>query len=76
MESTRRVLGDFGLGLDDMVKQGSFYRGDARPEVIVANQRLRSSYYTEPAGASTGVPLPALALPDALVAIETIASRR
>jgi enamine deaminase RidA (YjgF/YER057c/UK114 family) len=76
MESTRRVLADFGLGLDDMVKQGSFYRGDARPEVIVANQRLRSSYYTEPAGASTGVPLPCLALPDALVAIETIASQR
>jgi enamine deaminase RidA (YjgF/YER057c/UK114 family) len=76
MEASRRVLGEFGLDLDDMVKQGSFYRGDARPEVIVANQRLRSSYYAEPAGASTGVPLPFLALPDTLVAIETIASRR
>lgn len=73
MEATRAVLAEFGLGLDDMVKQTSFYHGESRPEVIVANQRLRSSYYTEPAGASTGVPLPRFALEDVLVTIETIA---
>jgi enamine deaminase RidA (YjgF/YER057c/UK114 family) len=76
MESTRRLLGTFGLDLDHMVKQGSFYLGASRPEVIVANQRLRSSYYSEPAGASTGVPLPFFQRDDVMVAIETIASRR
>jgi 2-iminobutanoate/2-iminopropanoate deaminase len=75
MESTRRLLVVFGLDLDHMVKQGSFYLGESRPEVIVANQRLRSSYYTEPAGASTGVPLPGFPLEDVMVAVETIASR-
>jgi enamine deaminase RidA (YjgF/YER057c/UK114 family) len=75
MESTRRLLAAFGLDLDHMVKQGSFYLGASRPEVIVANQRLRSSYYQEPAGASTGVPLPFFPLDDVMVAIETIASR-
>jgi 2-iminobutanoate/2-iminopropanoate deaminase len=76
MESTRHLLGGFGLELQHMVKQGSFYLGASRPEVIVANQRLRSSYYVEPAGASTGVPLPFFPRDDVMVAIETIASRQ
>ncbi len=73
MESTRTVLASFGLTLDDMVKQNSFYRGQADPETIVTNQRYRSSFYSEPAGASTGVPLPCLALEDLLVSVETVA---
>jgi enamine deaminase RidA (YjgF/YER057c/UK114 family) len=73
MESTRTVLASFGLTLDDMVKQNSFYRGQADPETIVTNQRYRSSFYSEPAGASTGVPLPYLPLEDLLVSVETVA---
>ncbi|HLE42506.1 MAG TPA: hypothetical protein VJB36_00665 [Methylomirabilota bacterium] len=41
--------------------------------MIVQNHRLRSSYYTEPSGASTGVPLSRVALEDVRVTIETIA---
>src|SRR5262245_6228489 len=73
MESTRTVLTSFGLTLDDMVKQNSFYQGQADPETIVTNQRYRSSFYSEPAGASTGVPLPCLPLADLLVSVETVA---
>ena len=73
MESTRTVLASFGLTLDDMVKQNSFYQGQADPETIVTNQRYRSSFYSEPAGASTGVPLPCLPLADLLVSVETVA---
>ena len=73
---TRADLAAFGLELDDMVKQTSFYLGAARAEDIVANQRLRSSFYREPAGASTGVPLPGFSLPGAEIEIETIAMRR
>jgi enamine deaminase RidA (YjgF/YER057c/UK114 family) len=76
MESTRTVLVSFGLTLDDMVKQNSFYRGTAEPATIVSNQRYRSSFYTEPAGASTGVPLPFLPLEDLLVSVETVAMMR
>jgi enamine deaminase RidA (YjgF/YER057c/UK114 family) len=73
MESTRSVLAAFGLTLDDMVKQNSFYQGKADPETIVSNQRYRSSFYREPAGASTGVPLPFLPLKDLMVSVETVA---
>ena len=76
MAHTRADLAAFGLSLDDMVKQTSFYLGGARAEDIVANQGLRSSYYREPAGASTGVPLPGFGLPGAEIEIETIAMRR
>ena len=73
MEATRAVLASFGLTLDDMVKQNSFYQGTADPATIVSNQRYRSSFYTEPAGASTGVPVPFLPLEDLLVSVETVA---
>jgi enamine deaminase RidA (YjgF/YER057c/UK114 family) len=76
MESTRTVLAAFGLTLDDMVKQNSFYQGQADPETIVTNQRYRSSFYSEPAGTSTGVPLPCLPLEDLLVSVETVAMTR
>src|SRR5215475_3657359 len=76
MESTRTVLAAFGLTLDDMVKQNSFYQGQADPETIVTNQRYRSSFYSEPAGASTGVPLPCLPLEDLLISVETVAMMR
>ena len=56
-----------------MVKQTSFFLGKADPKDIVTNQTLRSSYYAEPAGASTGVPMPALALDEVMVSVETIA---
>ena len=76
MESTRTVLASFRLTLDDMVKQNSFYQGQADPETIVTNQRYRSSFYSEPAGASTGVPLPCLPLEGLLVSVETVAMTR
>jgi enamine deaminase RidA (YjgF/YER057c/UK114 family) len=76
MEATRRALASFGLTLDDMVKQNSFYLGQANPETIVSNQRYRSSFYTEPAGTSTGVPLPCLPLAGLMVSVETIAMVR
>jgi hypothetical protein len=76
MEATRAVLASFGLSLDDMVKQNSFYQGQADPQTIVRNQRYRSSFYGEPAGASTGVPLPFLPLADLLVSVETVAMTR
>jgi hypothetical protein len=59
-----------------MVKQNCFYQGQADPETIVSNQRYRSSFYNEPAGASTGVPVPFLPLADLLVSVETIAMTR
>jgi 2-iminobutanoate/2-iminopropanoate deaminase len=75
MERTRAALAAYGLGLDHMVKQTSFYLGDADPADIVTNQRLRSSSYREPAGASTGVPLADFGVAGAMVSIDTVAMR-
>ena len=73
VERTRALLEKAGLGLDHMVKQTSYFFGDADPKDIVTNQTLRSSFYREPAGASTGVPLVDFGVTGALAAIDTIA---
>ena len=73
IERTRALLAAAGLGLDHMVKQTSYFLGDADPKDIVANQTLRSSFYREPAGASTGVPLADFGVGGVLAAIDTIA---
>ena len=73
IERTRDLLAAAGLGLDHMVKQTSYFFGDADPKDIVTNQTLRSSFYREPAGASTGVPLADFGEPGVLAAIDTVA---
>ena len=73
VERTRELLVAAGLGLDHMVKQTSYFHGNADPKDIVTNQTLRSSFYREPAGASTGVPLADFGLTGVLAAIDTIA---
>ena len=73
IERTRDLLAAAGLGLDHMMKQTSYFFGDADPKDIVTNQTLRSSFYREPAGASTGVPLADFGVPGVLAAIDTIA---
>lgn len=75
MERVAAALANAGLELDHMVKQTSFYLGAADPNDIVANQTQRSARYTEPAGASTGVPLEDFGVPGAMVSIDTIAMR-
>ena len=73
VERTRELLAAAGLGLDHMVKQTSYFHGNADPKDIVTNQTLRSSFYREPAGASTGVPLADFGVTGVLAAIDTIA---
>ena len=73
IERTRELLAAAGIGLDHMVKQTSYFFGEADPKDIVTNQTLRSSFYREPAGASTGVPLSDFGAPGVLAAIDTIA---
>ena len=73
IERTRTLLESAGLGLDHMVKQTSYFFGHADPKDIVTNQTLRSSFYREPAGASTGVPLADFGVAGVLAAIDTIA---
>jgi hypothetical protein len=73
MDNTGDTLAAFDLTLNHMVKQTSFFLGRADRKDIVTNQTLRSSFYNEPAGASTGVPMPALAMENTMVTVDTIA---
>lgn len=76
MDNIAKVLSGFGLNLDDVVKNNAFYKGEAGPDTIVANQRIRSARYTEPGPASTGVPLKFLAMEGLMTEIEVIAMSR
>jgi enamine deaminase RidA (YjgF/YER057c/UK114 family) len=76
MDNIAKVLGGFGLTLDDIVKNNAFYRGTAGPDTIVANQRVRSARFKEPGPASTGVPLKFLAYEGMETEIEVIAMVR
>ena len=70
---TMRAEGGFGLTMDHMVKQNAFYKGEAHADAIVQNQKIRTARYTEPAGASTGVPFRYLGLEGMTMEVEIIA---
>ena len=57
MANIAKVLGEFGLGLDDVVKVTAFYAGNASAGVLHDNLSIRSSSFTEPGPATTGIPL-------------------
>jgi len=73
MANIARVLGEFGLGLDDVVKVTAFYAGNASAEILHDNLSIRSSSFTEPGPATTGIPLPCLAYEKMEIEIEVVA---
>ena len=73
MNNIGRVLAGFDADFSDVVKQNSFYVGSDDPEDLHSNVDVRSSYYSKPGPASTGVPLNYLAYADMLTEIEAIA---
>ena len=73
MANIARVLGEFGLGLDDVVKVTAFYAGNASAEVLHDNLSIRSSSFTEHGPATTGIPLPCLAYEKMEIEIEVVA---
>lgn len=73
MANIAKVLGEFGLGLDDVVKVTAFYAGNASAEVLHDNLSIRSSSFTEPGPATTGIPLPCLAYEKMEIEIEVVA---
>lgn len=76
MDNIRRVLDGFGLAMDDVVKVNGFYKGEAGPDTILTNQRIRSACFTEPGPASTGIPLKFLAIEGLAIEVEAIAMTR
>ncbi len=67
------ILNELGAGYDDVCKVTAFYVGDCGAEALNANLPIRSSYFSDPGPATTGVPLPALAYEAMMVEIEVFA---
>jgi len=66
------VLSAAGASMDDVVKVTTFYEGDGSGDDLHANLSIRSSYFTEPGPATTGISLPALAYDGMVIEIEVI----
>lgn len=73
MGDIKALLGEFGLGFGQVVKTNIFYVGGPTPHDLHANLNIRSTYYAKPGPASTGVPVPALAFPGAMLSVEVLA---
>ncbi len=73
MENVRKVLAECGAGLDDIVKMTTFYVSGGAREDWELSVRERFRHFTGPGPASTGIPVPALAIPGLMIEIEAIA---
>ncbi len=73
MNNIKRVLAEFDASLDDIVKLNTYYQGTSDPQDLHSNVNIRSSYFTKPGPASTGIPFQHLAYEDMLIEIEVVA---
>jgi enamine deaminase RidA (YjgF/YER057c/UK114 family) len=73
LDHIHRVLAEFGLGMDAVVKVLALYSAAGRPEELHTNLSIRSAAFTEPGPTTTGIPLPRLAYPGMMIEIEMIA---
>lgn len=70
MDAIARALDGEGLSFGDVVKLTAHYVGGATPEELHGNMKVRHGYHASPGPASTGLPVTALACPDARIAID------
>lgn len=73
MGNIKRVLDEFGLELDHLVKINTFYAGIDGEQDLLKNASIRAGYYRDPGPASTGIPLSYLAYKDMLIEIDCVA---
>jgi len=73
MANIGRVLAEFGLGFEHLVKINTFYAGRKGQADLLRNASIRAGYYRPPGPASTGIPFEYLAYRDMLIEIDCIA---
>lgn len=73
MESLGQHLAAFGTDFEHLVKVNTYYRSPGGAEALHQNLSIRSSYYASPGPASTGMPVPVLDPPGAMISIDAIA---
>jgi len=67
------ILNELGVDYDDVCKVTTVYHGDCGAEALHANLPVRSSYFSDPGPATTGVPLPELAYEGMMIEIDVFA---
>ena len=70
------ILRELGADYEDVCKITTMYAGGCGAEALHANLPIRSSYFSEPGPATTGVPLPVLAYDAMMVEIDVFAMKR
>ena len=70
MDNISKVLAGLGASMDDVVKVTTFFKGDGGGADLHENLSIRSSYFSDPGPATTGIPLPFLAYSEAGMMIE------
>jgi enamine deaminase RidA (YjgF/YER057c/UK114 family) len=73
MQNIEKVLTEFGLGLEHLVKINTFYVGTKGEHDLIKNASIRAGYYRDPGPASTGIPFPYLAYENMLIEIDAVA---
>jgi enamine deaminase RidA (YjgF/YER057c/UK114 family) len=73
MRNIGKVLAEFGLGFEHLVKVNTFYAGSKGQADLLRNASIRAGYYREPGPTSTGIPFEYLAYRDMLIEIDCIA---
>ena len=73
MQNIEKVLAEFGLGLEHLVKINTFYAGTDGEHDLHKNLSIRGGYYKPPYPVSTGIPFEYLAYRDMLIEIDCIA---
>ncbi|RZV45742.1 MAG: RidA family protein [Sphingomonadaceae bacterium] len=73
MANIEKVLAEFGLGMEQVVKINTFYVGNRGQQDLLENASVRSRFYRAPGPASTGISFPYLAYEDMLIEIDCIA---
>ncbi len=73
MRNNVRVLQSLGATMVDVIKVNAFYSGADGPDALHDNMNIRSSFFTTPGPASTGIPLNALAYEGMVTEFEIVA---
>ena len=73
MDFIRSILAEFELTMDDLAMTKCFYKSDGTPEALHENLAIRASYFADPAGPTTHVPLGTMGLEGLMLEIEGIA---
>lgn len=78
MDYIRRVLGEFNLGFENVLRINTFYATGDNPDkdetLWKTNLHARFAHFRPPGPATTGIPVPYLVYPDMNIEIDVIAA--